>query len=170
MFMDVGHGLEPDEYLMVGFMFNIVIEDEVTELAKEQYLAAKSGSGNHRQGLMAAQLMLTSSSLVSKALWNPPADKYASPEDHRRAVEYRARMRKALQIKGARWQTLESRAVRNMFEHIDIELEKYAAENPPLPYKSNLIGQYEMRFRMFDPKHQMFAIIGEDTVGVRQDR
>lgn len=173
-----------DQRVMDIFMRELDNQGDAVKVAWEQYRDAitalqEERPQNVRQNVarvfLAVQAILASGALVSKLLWMSqpqrpqgctcPPDP-AAVERNDRAKERCKALRNALNIKGG---ILQSRKVRNSFEHFDDYLDSYFAHDPGRMVADRFIASLDplqgsvLFMRHLDPDSNIISILGESV-------
>lgn len=161
------------------------------EIASQQYneairLIDEPGEANHveiiSRILFAGQSILTVAALVSKVLIPPPkrpngckCELTPEQEQSYQLIKHRCKtLRKALGIKGELPPEINSRSVRNQFEHFDTRLDDHYAKYSHGEYKQRVVATadafpIELAMRHVDYKAHTISVFGE-TVSLQAVR
>ena len=147
----------PDDWALQAYMRELVEQGEAADLAAAEFNAAMNSAQPVVRAYAAIQSILAAGAMVSKLLWPTPADQnidctpLSDEDEHarQRTLARGKRLRTELKIKSI--PILESRQVRNAFEHFDERLDRYL-----LDQGSRFIGD-----RNIGPKGQIVQIGGK---------
>ncbi|MBM4512223.1 hypothetical protein GS445_02075 [Rhodococcus hoagii] len=166
-----------NDFALETFVRELANQGRATNIAVQHYNEALHGPASvgalevSDRAFAAAQAILTSAALVSKMLWMSAPKPNPSEEDERQAAQSKERcktLRRELGIKSI--PVLESRRVRNSFEHFDAHLDTFFGDSPNTTVADRNIGPKDMiviagapprYLRHLDPERHEVSVLSE---------
>ena len=183
--------IDVDKMVIGGFMTELENLGNSMQIAAQQYnealrLIDDPGSANQNELisriLFAGQSILSVAALVSKVLIPPPKRPNGckcalTPEqesDYQRIKHRCKTLRKALGIKGDLPREINSRSVRNHFEHFDTRLDEYYAAHSHEDFRQRVVAPSDvyptaLAMRHLDYEQHTISVFGE-TVSLAATR